>query len=64
MLTPTHYHRTRGYRAELLADRDGTALYKVDDERRVGRGRGSRLVIDSRLTACTSERFNREFAAR
>lgn len=59
----THYRRADGLRAELVADRDGTALYKLDDVRRQGRGRDARAVIGSRITSCTSERFNRVFAA-
>ncbi|WJY17647.1 hypothetical protein QQS45_08295 [Alteriqipengyuania flavescens] len=61
MLTRTHCRRADGLRAELLADRDGTALYRIDAPRRVGRGRNARIKLDTRITCCRSVRFRRDF---
>lgn len=57
-LNRTHYRKADGLRAELLADRDGVALYKVDVVRRF---RGN-VRLSARFTSCSSERFARVFA--
>lgn len=53
---PTHYRRRDGFRAMLLADRDGTALYRVQ----VAAGRHT---VD-RVVSATSGHFTRTFGAR
>lgn len=61
-LNRTHYRRSGGARAQLLSDRDGTALYLVDAPRRHGRGRTATVKLGVRYASCSSARFHRDFA--
>lgn len=53
---PTHTRRKDGLRAMLLADRDGTALYRVSFKQR-------RQTVD-RVVSASSAHFARTFGAR